>query len=100
MPKVAGGHKGKLTWRWEDTTANAIHIQTHSQTKRRTPLKAKIHTDAYTSTLLVRGTSCQSWCSGQDEDSLLDSQDALTIGDTQRTTQTLSLGKQGLLFTV
>ncbi len=42
------------------------------------------------------GTSCQSWCGGQDEDSLPDSQDALTIGDTQRTTQTLSLGQQGL----
>lgn len=92
MKKVAGGHKGKLTWMWEDTTTNATHIRTHSQTKRRTPLKAETHKDARTSALLVRGMSCQSWCGGQDEDSLPDSQDALTIGDTQRTTQTLSLG--------
>lgn len=92
MQKVAGGHKGKLTWMWEDTTTNATHMHTHSQTKRRTPLKAETHTDACTSTLLVGGTSCQSWCGGQDEDSLPDSQDALTIVDTQRTTQTLSLG--------
>lgn len=91
MQKVAGGHKGKLTWMWEDTTTNATHIHTHATTKKRTPLKAETHADAHTSAFLVRGTSCQSWCGGQDEDSLQDSQDALTIGDAQRTTQTLSL---------
>lgn len=77
---------------WEDTTQNVAHTHTHSQTKKRIPLKAKTHTDARISTLLVGGTSCQSWCGSQDEDSLPDSQDALTMGDTQRTTQTLSLG--------
>lgn len=88
VQEVAGGHKGKLTWMWEDT--ERIHIR--SQTKRRTPLKAETHTDVHTSALLAVGTSCQSWCGGQDEDSLPDSQDAITMGDTQRTTQTLSLG--------
>lgn len=92
MQKVAEGHKGKLTCMWEDTTTNATHIHTHTQTKRRTSLKAGTHTDAGTSALLVGGTSCQSWCGGQDDDSLPDSQDTLTMGDTQRTTQTLSLG--------
>lgn len=92
MQKVAGGHKGKLTWTWEDTTTNATHLRTPSQTKRRTTLKAETHTDAHASTLLVRGTSCERWSGGQDEDSLQDSQDALTIGDTQKTTRTLSLG--------
>lgn len=77
---------------WEDTTTNATHIHTHPHTKRRTPLKAETYTDACTSAPLVGGMSCQSWCGGQDEDSLLDSQDVLTIEDTQRTTQTLSLG--------
>lgn len=65
------------------------HTHTHSGTKRRTPLKAETHTDTCTSALLVRGTSCQSWCGGQDEDSLPDSQDVPTIGDTQRTTPSL-----------
>lgn len=98
MQKVAGGHKGKLTWNWDDTTAYAAHIHTHPETKRRTAQKAKTQTDACTSALLGGGTSCQSWHSCQDEDLLPDSQDALTMGDTQRTTQILSQGQQVLLF--
>lgn len=92
MQKVAGGHKGKLTWIWEDTTTNAAHIHTQSQTKKRTPLKAKTGSVARTLALLGGRTSCQSWLSSQDEDLPPDSQDALTMGDTQWTTQTQSQG--------
>lgn len=55
MQKVAGGHKGKLTWMWEDTTTNATHIRTHPQTKRRTPPKAETHADAHTSVFSLFG---------------------------------------------
>lgn len=89
--QVAGGHKGKLTCgrggyhhKW-DTCFQA-------QTKRRTTPKAKTHTGKINSSAPCWGTSCQSWCSGQDEDSLSDSQDAVTMQDPKRTTATLSKG--------
>lgn len=59
-----------------------------SWTKRRTSLKARV---GRTSALLVGVTPCQRRCSSQHE-APLDSQLLLTIGDTQRTTQTLTVG--------
>lgn len=56
MEKVVGGHKGKLTRLWVDTTANATLVHTHSETKKRTSLDTETHSDALASALLVGGS--------------------------------------------
>lgn len=89
--RVAGGHKGRLTWMWEDTTKAVAHMQASlSNKKQDTPVRLRLTQMHAHQRSTLRGISCQSWCGGQDEDSLPDSQEARTKGQTQR--MSVSLG--------